>query len=122
MINGCGVIVRRDGKYLIGKRSDGQGWCSGGGHIEEGETPKQAARRELKEEFDMDFFRVKELGVIKGNEYETHIFLCDNPIGEPRADKDEIEKAIWVKPEELISYHLFEPFARSLKLLESEVK
>jgi 8-oxo-dGTP pyrophosphatase MutT (NUDIX family) len=118
MINGCGVIVRRDGKYLIGKRADGKGWCSGGGHIERGETPRQAARRELYEEFGIVALIFEPLGVIEGKDYVSHIFLVDNPVGEPRADKDEILKCTWAERDGLRHYVLFEPFQRSLKLLD----
>lgn len=69
MINGCGVIVRKEGSYLIGKRADGKGWCSGGGHIEQGETPREAVRRELYEEFGIIGLWFKPLGLIAGDDY-----------------------------------------------------
>lgn len=54
--DGCGVALIRHSKdnrieILLGKRSDGQGWCMAGGKIEPGEHSKEAALRELKEEF-----------------------------------------------------------------------
>lgn len=53
----CGYVagfVVQDGKILCGRRSDGQGWCGPGGHIEPKETPGVAFRREAKEEFGID--------------------------------------------------------------------
>lgn len=41
---GCGVIVIKDGKILIGERKDNGQICGPGGHIEIGETPEDAAR------------------------------------------------------------------------------
>lgn len=54
---GVSVIIRKDGKVLLGKRlkSHGTGrWCTPGGHIEFGETPGQAARREVMEETGLE--------------------------------------------------------------------
>lgn len=52
---GAGIaITDLEGRVLLGKRSDGQGWCLAGGKIEPGETSKQAALRELKEEFGIE--------------------------------------------------------------------
>lgn len=53
----CGYVagfVVQDGKILCGRRSDGQGWCGPGGHIEPKETPGVAFRREAKEEFGIN--------------------------------------------------------------------
>ncbi|MFZ1987547.1 MAG: NUDIX hydrolase [Minisyncoccia bacterium] len=50
---GVGVIVKKDGKVLVGQRksSHGQGtWSFPGGHLEFGETVVQCALRETKEE------------------------------------------------------------------------
>lgn len=44
------VAVMKQGRLLIGKRSDTGRWCMPGGHVEDGETPVQGARRELEEE------------------------------------------------------------------------
>ena len=53
---GCGVIVynKDHTKILLGKRTDGAGWCIAGGKREDNETPSETARRELKEEFGLD--------------------------------------------------------------------
>jgi 8-oxo-dGTP diphosphatase len=50
---GIGVIVRRDGKVLLGKRKGTHGndqWAFPGGALESGESPEQCAKRELLEE------------------------------------------------------------------------
>jgi 8-oxo-dGTP pyrophosphatase MutT (NUDIX family) len=43
------VPIRDKQVYLI-ERRDGRGWATPGGHIDEGETPTDAAHRELQEE------------------------------------------------------------------------
>ena len=55
MINASGILfVTPDNKILLLKRSGDSShpkeWCFPGGHIEEGETPEQAALREFSEE------------------------------------------------------------------------
>ena len=44
------VVSRYDGKYLLSRHSKRETWETQGGHIESGETPYQAACRELIEE------------------------------------------------------------------------
>lgn len=50
---GLGVIIRKDGKVLMGKRKNAHGegtWCFPGGHLEFGEGWGGCARRETAEE------------------------------------------------------------------------
>ena len=50
---GVGVFVKKDGKYLAGKRKGAHGegtWALPGGHLEWGETCEEACRREVEEE------------------------------------------------------------------------
>ncbi len=59
------ILQRTDGRVLLIKRSknrkyDAGKWCVPSGHIEPGETPKQAAIRELKEELNIDLIPVKQ--------------------------------------------------------------
>ncbi|MDR1439922.1 MAG: NUDIX domain-containing protein [Clostridiales bacterium] len=123
MIDGCGVIVRKGGKILAGRRTDGQGWCGGGGHVEPGETARQAARRELKEEFGVDAL-LRPLGAVcgavGGEAYISHIFLAEGCAGEPKARRGEIEEWMWASPRDLRRLELFPPFAKSLRLLPPE--
>lgn len=59
---GIGVFVIKDGKFLLQKRqgSHGEGtWSLPGGHLEHGESFEDAARREVKEESDLDITNVR---------------------------------------------------------------
>lgn len=52
---GVNVAVFDDeGRVLLTKREDFEVWCLPGGGIDEGETPTQAALREVKEETGLD--------------------------------------------------------------------
>lgn len=44
------VLSRMDGQWLFSRKRGRDTWETQGGHIERGETPEQAARRELWEE------------------------------------------------------------------------
>lgn len=59
---GLGVIVRKEGKVLLGKRKNIHGtgtWQFPGGHLEFGEELKDCARREVKEEAGIEIKNVK---------------------------------------------------------------
>lgn len=64
---GVNIFVLKDGKLLLGKRKntagDGQ-WGLPGGHLEFGETVRECAVRELKEETDLDAEELEFVGVV----------------------------------------------------------
>lgn len=115
---GCGVLVVHDGKILSGTRiersSRGQ-ICGPGGHIEEGETPAQAAKREAREEFGIKCRELIPLGTLKDG--SSAIFLCTKFSGTPEADDEEMTEAEWRTIDELREENLFRPFEESLDLL-----
>ena len=115
---GCGVLVVQGGKILAGTRMDeetrGQ-ICGPGGHIEAGETPEVAARRETYEEFGIHCKSLEPLGTAQdGN---SAIFLCTNFSGTPETDDIEMEDPRWLDPSEISADEAFQPFAESLELL-----
>ncbi len=116
-------FVLNDGRILCGRRSDGQGWCGPGGHIEPGETPSVAFRREAKEEFNIDVGNITYLGNCKGKPDEAlpvQIYLVNGFDGVPRCDQKEMFTATWMPPEQILKQDVpgglvFEPFLRSVK-------
>jgi len=61
---GVGVFVRKNGKFLVGKRkgSHGEGcWALPGGHIEAGESLEEACSREVFEETNLRIKNIQKL-------------------------------------------------------------
>ena len=74
MIVVVAALIKKDGKYLIAKRSTGDPnvlgkWEFPGGKVREDETEKHAIEREIKEEFEMD---------IKANKFIINN-ICEYP-------------------------------------------
>lgn len=75
---------------MVRHRIDGEElWCLPGGAIEEGETPAEAAVRELKEECNVDGKIVQETGVVVDPSCnKTYTFEVDISGQEPRLGTD----------------------------------
>lgn len=59
---GIGVFVIKDGKFLMQKRQGSHGsgtWSLPGGHLEFGESFEETARREVKEESNLEIKNVR---------------------------------------------------------------
>jgi 8-oxo-dGTP pyrophosphatase MutT (NUDIX family) len=120
---GCGVLVVQDGKILCGTRIErgGRGkLCGPGGHIEAGEAPEKAAKREAREEFGIKCRKLIPLGTLKDG--TSAIFLCTEFSGTPEPDEEEMTDAQWLTIEELRGENLFRPFEQSLDLLEAALE
>lgn len=118
------TLVVKDGQLLIGTRRDGGGICGPGGHIEDGETPEQAARREALEEFGIQLGPMYFLGQLDGlpEEYGLPaVFLCTEFAGKPVCDGKEMEHPRYSPVEAITEGTAFPPFARSLQLLEAAI-
>jgi len=114
------VLVIKDGKILCGHRKDGQGICGPGGHIEEGETPEEAAMRETWEEFGIELTELIPLGTLDGLDPEhgkPHIFLSTAFKGDVHPNTQEMENNAFTELHSLNKADLFAPFKSSIDML-----
>lgn len=122
-----GVLVVSQGKVLSGTRKTefGHGLiCGPGGHIKEGESPKQAAFREAEEEFGISPKELIPLGrgpMELDTGIQPYIFLCTEYEGEPNCVDGEMADPQFRTLEEieLLTPSLFQPFADDVKLLKA---
>ncbi|MDH5835390.1 NUDIX domain-containing protein [Luteimonas kalidii] len=70
-----GALLVRDARVLLGRRAPDAAWLADawdifGGHLEPGETPEAALRRELREELGIDAGALQPLGELCGDQPE----------------------------------------------------
>lgn len=124
--------IENDGKYLmihrIKKKNDcNEGkWIGIGGKLEDGESPFQCIRREVKEETGLILSAPKYRGFITfvSNEFGTeymHLFSAKEFSGTLKSDCDEgvLE---WIEKEKLLSIPMWEGDKIFLKLLDTETR
>lgn len=101
---GVGVILRKDGHFLMGERTEGKVyagyWEFPGGKVEHGESPREALVRELHEELGID---VHELAPWQVQEFtyphatvRLHFFHVTGWHGEPHGKED--QRLAWCDP------------------------
>ena len=104
------AVLCKDGRVLIGKRPEhgllGGLWEFPGGKIEEGETPRHAAARELREEMCIEATIGRPIAVIPHAfshfRITLHAFEAGWVSGEPCGRA--VTEWRWVRPEELTAY------------------
>lgn len=85
-------------------------WIGVGGHIEKGETPEQAIKREVKEETSLDILECEKRGVVvfksENSNEKMHIFTSKKFIGQV-GDCDEGDLR-WISKEDVTDLPLWE--------------
>lgn len=84
-------IVHREGKLLMARHrmADREWWCLPGGGLEPGETPAEAALRELKEECGLDGTIQRQTACVGESALDvTYTYLVDAWGQEPRTGFD----------------------------------
>jgi len=117
---GVGVLVVKDGKVLVGTRSDNGLVCGPGGNIENWEDALGAAQRETEEEFGIIVDKLFPLGLVDDMQEEygkSFIFLTDEYSGVPNTDTTEMRDLRFEELGDLKTSEMFIPFGKSLDLL-----
>ena len=103
------TVVNKE-KILMGERRDLSGWTNPGGHVEKGESPRVAAKRELLEEagvkLPLSSFKPRGHSIVdagKGKKLKVHSFRVDTEGTPPKTDSsrdpdEEVHKWEWKKP------------------------
>ncbi len=125
---GVGVVAVKDGRVLLirrGKPPREGGWSLPGGHQRLGETVRETARRELREETGVEAAVTALLDVVDSitrdaagaiaYHYTLVDFLAEWRAGEVRAGGDAAE-ATWADPEVLAPYELWDETLRLIQL------
>ncbi len=100
-------IENSEGKYLIQKTSKEKGgeFSSTGGHVESGETPFDAIKREVNEELGIDISedKIEELGYILYDMPIRYIYYLkkDIDINDIRLQKEEVDYVSYMGKEEI---------------------
>ncbi len=104
-VEGIAFIILKDGKVLVEKRKMDKKVDPGqiiipGGHIEKGETPLEACKRELKEELGIECkridFVVRLQYIHPAEKQNINYYLCRDIIGE--IETLEAEEVFWIDP------------------------
>lgn len=88
---GVGVMIRKDGKVLMGKRKGKHGsgeYAWPGGHLEFMESISDCVKREVKEETGLEVKNIQFLRLLNMKKYDKHYvdiaMICDWKSGEPQ--------------------------------------
>lgn len=104
------AVLIRPGKVLLAHRHPGRRWYPNcwdlvGGHIEVGETPEDAVRRECREELGIDVTALRPVRIAITDpsvSVEPHAFVVTEWTGEPRnVASEEHDDLEWFTEEEL---------------------
>ncbi|OGG40852.1 DNA mismatch repair protein MutT [Candidatus Kaiserbacteria bacterium GWA2_50_9] len=108
---GVGVIIKKDGKVLLGKRkgSHGEGsWAFPGGHLEFGETFEDCARRETLEETGIEITNIRpatftnDIFKEEQKHYLTAYVTAEYSVGEVKAmEPEKCEEWKWFEWDKL---------------------
>lgn len=105
------AVIERDGYILIAKRKQGKqhfgNWEFPGGTLEEGETPEQCLKRELREELDItaevgDLFCSSEHSYTPG--FTIRLLSYRTTVISGTFSLNDHEEIRWVKPADLVKY------------------
>lgn len=104
------VILNENNEALILQRGHTAPWMPNkwnlpGGTPEEGESSKQVALRETKEEVALTPSHMKFVGAVRGEDYVLHLYMARGYSGTLHLDTSENSDYAWVSVDGLDNYH-----------------
>lgn len=120
-----GVLVEKDGLFLVGNRDDNNQVGGPGGHVESWEDAFRAAVRETEEEFGITLDGIMPIGVLQDlpKEYgKPAIFLATGFSGEVLQDTAESRNNRFMNLSDLQNEDLYIPFQKAVELLFAELR
>lgn len=113
-----GLISRKDfggtDEYLLVKSTKDYGqytghWYPPGGHLEDGESDKDALIREIREELGLHAIPLRKIAETSGDETDriVHWWACELEQGEMKIDDKEIAGIGWFKKDEIHAMQLW---------------
>jgi mutator protein MutT len=111
------IVVVDKHKILLIQRSKTDDWMPlhwsfPGGHIEIGETPYKAAKRELKEETSLDG-KVTYAGIRKTRNGKMYIYHCDDWSGDVKLNYEHSDH-MWIEYSKLDDLNNKTPFVKEI--------
>ncbi len=128
-------LINEKGEILVNERAkDGHLDHSSAGHVDDGESYLEAAKRELNEELGVSDIKLTEIGFatandVYGNAKSNHImkiFVCQ--AGPVNINHEEVKRVFWQNPKEVLKDMSINPnkyaagFKSSIKILLDYIK
>lgn len=121
-----GIVFNKEGRVLITQHSQNNHWGFPKGHIEKGQTSKEAAIREVREEGGIEAEIIEKIGENKyfytfdgKKRFKVVVLFLMKYLSGDIADHDfEVSEAKWVSPEEALNIL---SFSTDKKLLQEAV-
>jgi 8-oxo-dGTP diphosphatase len=112
---GTGIIlINKEGKTLVGLRTDTKTWATPGGKVNVGETILEGIIRETKEETNLKISKPEYIDVVvsafnNDKVWLSFLFIKKDVKGEVKPQISEFSELKWVSLSELRKMELFEP-------------
>ena len=120
----CGAVIFDQNKVLVIQQVKGH-WGFPKGHVEPGETEIETAKREIKEETNLDvtinekYRYIEHYSPEEGIEKDVIFFVAEKIGGEIQVQEEEVLKTEWLLPEDALERVTYDS---SKRILENIIK
>jgi 8-oxo-dGTP diphosphatase len=100
------AVTTHRGKILLGKKEEKEGhpisgeWHFPGGHIDQGEEPEEAVKREIKQEtgLEVEVHQIVDVTSNTGSDYPFQVIYHAEADSEDAEAQDDLTDVKWVEP------------------------